>query len=284
VQGYGIFDGPHDSASVAVIRSWHVNAVRVPLNEDCWLGINGVNPAYSGANYQNAIINWVSILHQNGLYVILDLHWNAPGGQLSTGQLVMADADHSPAFWQSVAATFINDHGVVFDLYNEPHGIDWNCWLNGCTSPGWQTAGMQSLVNAVRSTGSTNVVMAGGLQWSNDLTGWLSHRPVDPINHLAASLHLYNFNSCNNVTCWTNVFLPVAAQVPIINGELGESDCTHTFLDLWMPWADANGISYTGWTWNTWSCTGGPALITNYNGTPTAFGIGLRDHLIAINP
>jgi endoglucanase len=39
-QGWGIFDGPSDDASIAAIKAWHVNAVRVPLNEDCWLGIN----------------------------------------------------------------------------------------------------------------------------------------------------------------------------------------------------------------------------------------------------
>ena len=38
VQGTGLFDGPVDQASVAAMASWHINAVRVPLNEDCWLG------------------------------------------------------------------------------------------------------------------------------------------------------------------------------------------------------------------------------------------------------
>src|SRR5690242_16046231 len=50
IQGWGIFDGPADLASVQAIASWHVNAVRVTLNEDCWLGINGVPAAYGGAN------------------------------------------------------------------------------------------------------------------------------------------------------------------------------------------------------------------------------------------
>jgi hypothetical protein len=50
-----------------------------------------------------------------------------------------------------------------------------------------------------------------------------------------------------------------------------------------MPWADQNGVSYLGWTWDAtdenWNCSGGPALITNYHGAPTAYGVGLRDHL-----
>src|SRR5206468_74068 len=40
IQGWGFFDGPSDATSIAAIAAWHTNAVRVPLNEDCWLGIN----------------------------------------------------------------------------------------------------------------------------------------------------------------------------------------------------------------------------------------------------
>ncbi len=52
VEGDGIFDGPTDRASIRAMKSWHINAVRLPLNESCWLGINGVDPALSGATYR----------------------------------------------------------------------------------------------------------------------------------------------------------------------------------------------------------------------------------------
>jgi Cellulase (glycosyl hydrolase family 5) len=78
--GYALFDGPVDSTAIAAIKAWHINAVRVPLNEDCWLGINlpSTNP-YMGVAYQNAIVTFVQALNNDGIYVILDLHWNAPG-------------------------------------------------------------------------------------------------------------------------------------------------------------------------------------------------------------
>jgi hypothetical protein len=70
----------------------------------------------------------------------------------------------------------------------------------------------------------------------------------------------------------------------VVTGELGENDCAHGYIDQYMPWADAQGISYLGWTWDTWNCNNGPALISNYDGTPTAFGAGFRDHLAALPP
>jgi Cellulase (glycosyl hydrolase family 5) len=282
INNYGIFDGPNDDASVAAIASWHANAVRVPLNEDCWLGINGSPAAFSGANYRNAIVNYVNLLHRHNLYVILDLHWTAAGGVLPIAQTPMADADHAPTFWVSLASTFKNDPAVVFDLYNEPFGISWDCWLNGCNSPGYQTAGMQSLVNAVRSTGATQPLMLGGLDWSDDLSQWLAFKPSDPQNQLVASYHSYLMNPQCALACWNSVLAPVAQRVPIVTGELGQEDCGTAFINQYMAWADGHGVSYTAWVWDTWGC-GGYALITDYAGTPTAYGAGYRAHLMTVN-
>ncbi len=282
-QGWGMFDGPSDPASVAAIASWHTDAVRVPLNEDCWLGINGVPAAYSGANYRNAIASYVSELNAAGLVAILDLHWGAPGSQLATGQEQMPDADHAPAFWASVAGTFAHTPGVVFDLFNEPHDVSWSCWLNGCTlTNGTAVAGMQQLLDSVRAAGATQPVMVEGLNWGGDLSGWLAHEPSDPAHDLVASVHLYNFSQCNTVSCWDSTIAPVAAAVPVVTGELGETDCGTGFIDNYMPWADAHGVSYLAWAWDAgggWSCSSGPGLLQSYDGTPNTFGAGFRSHL-----
>jgi len=286
--GAGIFSGPRDEASIAVMASWHINVVRVSLNEDCWLGINGVNPAYSGPNYRDAIARYVRRLNDAGLIAILDLHWNAPGALLSDGQQVMADADHAPAFWTSVASRFKNNPGVMFDLYNEPTGISWRCWRSGCvTSEGWRTAGMQRLIDAVRRTGAKQPIIAAGLNHANDLSGWLSHPLRDPLHQLVAGVHVYDTGPpgyCNTVDCWDRVLVPVAKKVPIVTGELGERDRRSDFVTTYMKWADQQwrfdrAVSILGWSWDAAQGEGGPSLITSYDGTPTAFGLGFRAYL-----
>jgi hypothetical protein len=47
--GYGIFDGPVGTQSITAMRRWHINAVQLPLNEDCWLGINGIRAVRGSA-------------------------------------------------------------------------------------------------------------------------------------------------------------------------------------------------------------------------------------------
>src|SRR5881396_879003 len=232
-QGWGFFDGPSDSASVAAIVSWKANAVRVPLNETCWLAINGVAPAYSGANYARAISDYVALLNRAGLVVILDLHWSAAGTSIALGQAPMPDRDHTPQFWSEVAAAYSGNNRVIFDLFNEPFPDNnsdtpeaWRCWRDGgtCSGMSYQAAGMQELVDAVRGTGATNVIILGGIQYAARLSSWLAYRPTDPLGNLAASWHIYNFSWCNTQTCWDGDAGPVALQVPLVLGELGQDN------------------------------------------------------------
>ncbi|MFF9602317.1 cellulose binding domain-containing protein [Streptomyces sp. NPDC014684] len=303
VQGYGIWDGPVDDAAIKAIADWKANAVRIPLNEECWLGLSNVKPEYGGTNYIDAVKDLVARVEAHGMTPIVEMHWsygqytgNSAGCSdvHATCQKPMPDMRYAPSFWASVASTFKDDKAAVFDLFNEPYpdrattgATDaWKCWRDGGTCPGisYEVAGMQDLVDSVRGTGAKNVIMAGGLAYSNDLSQWLTYRPNDPAGNLAAAYHVYNFNTCSNESCWNSTLAPVAAQVPLIAGEIGENTCSHGFTDQVMKWFDDRNLSYLGWTWNTWDCSSGPSLISSYDGTPTAYGAGLRDHLRALNP
>lgn len=302
VQGYGIWDGPVDDASVRAIAGWNANTVRIPLNEECWLGLSNIKPEYAGSNYIDAVKDLVAKVKANGMTPMLELHWsygqytgNSAGCSdvHASCQKPMPNTQYTPTFWTSVANTFKDDPTVVFDLFNEPYPDRatatttqaWQCWRDGgtCNGIGYEVAGMQDLVDAVRATGAGNLILVGGLAYSNDLSQWLTYRPNDPRNNLAAAWHVYNFNTCANESCWNSQLAPVAAQVPLVAGEIGENTCGHGFIDQVMKWFDDRGLSYLGWTWNTWNCNSGPALISSYDGTPTAYGIGLRDHLRSLN-
>ncbi|MFI5271544.1 MAG: choice-of-anchor D domain-containing protein [Ktedonobacterales bacterium] len=285
IQGWGIFDGPSDAASVAAIAGWHANGVRVLLNEDCWLGINGVPSQYGGANYRTAIYNYVHLLHQNGMYAEISMIWTAPGTTRATYQREMPDTDHTITAWKSIAAYFKNDHQVVFGVFGEPHNAGWTCWLNGGSTCGlgYSVAGMQSLVTAVRSTGATQPISVPGIDYANNLSQWLIYEPADSLHSLVAEFHQYGDNTCASSACWNSQELPVLNKVPLLTGELGESvngTCSASFINTYMKWADSHHVSYQGWTWDTWGGCG--VLITNYNGTPTAgFGQGFRTHLLS---
>jgi endoglucanase len=281
----GIFDGPVDAVSIRAMKSWHINTVRVPLNEDCWLGINGVNPAYSGLAYRLAIEAYLARLNDAGLYVILNVCWNAPGKEQATGQHDMLDASHGYTLWRSIATAFRTHPGVLFDIYNEPHGLgrttneQWSCWEKGCG----EYAGMSGLVDTVRSTGAHNVILLAGLEWAADDSEWLQHEPHDPLHQLVATFHVYyDHTLCATESCWNQTLLPLAASVPLVADEFGEMQCGNpaslAWLGRWMSYAANKGFSMLAWAWNLQhgGCSP-PFLITNYAGSPSPYGAVVKD-------
>jgi endoglucanase len=311
VQVGGLMDGPVDQASVNAMRSWrNVNAIRVPLNEHCWLGIGGTP---RGATYQQGVENYVNLLTASGMYVILDLHWSAPPDRLATGQQAMPNTFHSADFWRSVASRFKNNPMVIFDLFNEPipnnnandstDGVAmrmWSCWRDGgaggnCDATlnssvgtslsGSQAVGMQALVDAVRSTGAQNVIAVSGIQWANTLwsnsaRNFLTYKPYDPLGQLVASTHSYEGTWCLDTACWDREVAPVAAQMPVIFGEFGNKYADTNMLNSLMNWSDAHGVGYLAWTWSP--ASGGFSqhkLILSWDGTPNDYGQLVRSHL-----
>jgi uncharacterized protein with LGFP repeats len=270
VQGWRSLPAAGEFAAVA---SWKVNTVRLPLNESCWLGLDGAPSGSTVTQYKADVKAWVDGAVAAGLVVILDLHWNAPAGYTASGQRAMPD-ERSASFWTSVATTYAANKSVLFELFNEPYSrsgftLTWSCWKNGgCLAPvendatgtlsgsKYTVTGMQTLVSAVRTAGATQPLLLGGLNYSNDLSGWIANKPTDPLNQLVAAWHNYPGQGCST-TCWNSTVTTVAANVPIVTTEFGNTaETTSTaannsgnYLVPFMTWADAHGIGYLPWAW-----------------------------------
>lgn len=311
--------GPKWSA----MQAWKINTVRVPLNEASWLGYtctdtSGVvhNPD-PGGNYKTAVKTLVDQATAAGMYVILDLHWTAPGNACPMLQTQMADADHSLDFWTSVATMFKNYPSVMFELFNEPYlnfdftGDTWAYMMKGtggsfsgypATSNSgawkdvkqpWAIASYQAMINAVRATGATNVVLVGAMQYAQDLSGWLANKPTDPLNQMAAAWHPYRLYNSAWDYAYPNFYPQVftdaknilAAGIPLVMTEIGGQNTAGTpncpICTTMTNFGDDNGASVIGWAWDVW---GDPenVLIKDVNGTPTdGYGQVFRSWLLA---
>jgi hypothetical protein len=131
---------------------------------------------------------------------------------------------------------------------------------------------MQTLVDAIRSTGATNPILIDGLNWSEDLTQLLQYLPSDPQHQLIADYHNYiSATSRNGLGYWNSTIAPVAAHMPLMTSEFGEKDCHSNYVTQYMQWADQYDISYIAWVWMNWPCSG-LGLVADWNGTPSAYG------------
>lgn len=249
----GIYAGPISNRAVAAFNRWHLDVVRVPLNEQCWLGVNpvrrtednvirlhGAAAAEAGRKlkrrYRATVKAFVKRLNQHGLIVILDLHWTAPKNFLADAQRPAPDASHAIAFWRTVAQTFRSNHSVIFDLFNEPINVGWKCLRDGgcrlksnCAdcethnqpAPLYRVVGMQKLVNVIRATGAKQPLMIPGLYYSHDLRRWLQFKPRDPLartargSQIVASFHNYAANAAgiNDPLCGRQCWENVIAPI-----------------------------------------------------------------------
>ncbi len=308
---------------VAALQTWNkpgsagnaINAVRIPLNEQCWFGHRGAAPAFSGAPYRAFIKAEVDALVAAGMYPILDLHWTATGSALAAQQDVAPNVERSLPFWTDVAKMFKHSPAVVFDLFNEPRlwcysaacsdnyataaSYAWGCFRDGCTytrSPGdgvedqtsgqFEVVGTQRLVNAIRDQGADNVILIEGLGYSNALDNWAKYKPIDPSNQIAAELHTYSSSgtSVNNVSHLDRMLSTdgLTSDYPLLVGEFGESICSGQgtgFAEKTMAWADSHGYGYTAWAWDKGEGCSGPSLVTSNAGAVSPYGAIVRAHL-----
>ncbi|HEY6539856.1 MAG TPA: cellulase family glycosylhydrolase [Ktedonobacteraceae bacterium] len=287
-------DGHFDAQELAYMGSgsgkyavtyWGANTVRLPLSEGIWL--NGQSSeGCSAAQYQALINSTVNSLTALKLNVILDLQWSDAGGQSlqAGGPWAVPDAD-SVTFWQQVATMYKSYSNVLFELFNEPHPGTWTCWLSTCVTTDtsysqdcncnktvtFNSVGMQALVNAVRGTGASNLVIVAGMDWGYDLSQ-IAKYSIQGAN-VIYDTHPYPYAEKQPNT-WDAAFGTISKTYPVISAESGEYDCGTAFMSQLLAYFDAHQISWVGWAWvMQGSQCGYPLLIRDYRGTPTV-GMG----------
>lgn len=269
------------------MASWHANVVRIALNQDFWLS----GAALYAPTYQATVDQAVKDAEAAGLDVILDLHWSDRGdwsaaiagrGQGQVGhsdQQQMADLN-SQKFWQEVASKYKGDGHVLFELYNEPHDIDWSIWLHGGTVKEYRAVGMQALYDTVRAAGADNLVIAGGTSWAFDLSRAGGER-IQGYNIIYAT---HPYSPQDPESQWDRKFGYLAAQdiAPVIATEFGDgsADCTGDWDTRLTRYADERQISWTAWAWWTGGCDF-PALISDWTYTPTVQGAAIKAALLS---
>jgi len=291
------------------LEDWHVNVIRLPLSQDRWFG-RAPEQTDEGRPYRALVDRIVTLCASHGAYIILDLHWSNTGrwGQ-DIGQHSMPDP-HSVTFWQDLAPVYANHPAVLYDLYNEPHDVTWDIWLQGGTvtdrpnQPGrtpqtFEAVGMQTLLDTVRSAGARNVVVAGGLDWAYDFSGILDGRQLkDPHgNGVIYANHVYD-NKGQSVFTWIANLEAAAARLPVIVSEFGGSGGPDRRSAWWgsSP-AQAMGDDWLlhviqaihdhQWSFTAWDLhpAAGPTLIADWDYTPTPdFGVYVKRLIAGTGP
>lgn len=278
------------------ITQWHANVIRLAVKDSFWFGrAEGGAPAAPPESYRATVDQAVKLCASHGVWLLLDLHrFGAPM------------PEHAE-FWKDAATRYKDNPAVLFELFNEPHGISWEVWRNGGNLKGREnqhtdvnvvensekiagdtSIGMQALVAAVRSTGAKNMVLAGGLDWSYNLSGVLKGYAL---NEPGGNGIMYVWHNYPWKVGWQANGLDVAAKYPIIMTEVGAIRAWEDFSFISPAerrplegWADdmigciqKNRLNWTAFSFHP-RC--GPMVISDWNYTPTPYwGVYVKDAL-----
>jgi len=268
-----------DEAQIAAIaRYWHGNTVRIQVAPPDLFDASPYNTRYLAA-----VEEAVATAQDYGLNVILSAQYERTTNQ------VMPNAV-TARFWQLIAATYKDDPGVWFDLFNEP-GItpvpaadprDWDIWQNG----GNGFVGMQTLVNVVRATGARNVVLAEGLEKARTLAGLPGHWLTG--GNVAYAVHPYFAGPYwSTPQAWEANWGDLTGTVPVVADEWGEFQTTGGSCVNKAPALVPYFLSYlsdrqVGLV--AWSLLPGVLIRGNNLDDPTAFNSGVAWTCKSANP
>lgn len=213
------------------------NVVRIPVDPEMY---------YKDADYLwrylDPIVTWAG---ENGMYVIIDWHYI---GNIATGagkeMIVLEEIsprELSLAFWTQTAAYFKDAPHVIFEIFNEPAGISAEVWQ----------AHAQELIDAVRAQGADQLIIAGGVEYSRDLS-WVLESPLGDDN-LAYAAHIYPGHT---QSLWEHWFGETARRYPVLLTEWGfmedDGEAAHDYLvgsaeNYGAPLLDFAGERLAGW-------------------------------------
>lgn len=163
-----------------------MKVIRVPI---MWERLQPQANGTFDSNYLgllDSVISYAS--NTKGMRVIIDLHnygayynvtLGVPGGQPNS---IFAN------FWTQIASRYKGNSKVVFGLMNEPVGFT-------MTATTW-LATAQEAINAIRATGSTNLILVPSTYWGHpvnfvELNASVMINVRDPANNFSYDVHQY---------------------------------------------------------------------------------------------
>jgi len=237
-------------------RDWNITVLRLPLLTSdcncpraiCWtinnIAINAANTPYITS--VDSIVKWC---RDNHIYVLFD-GWHE-GGQGNTS----GNFKSTVAAWSIMAERYKNQDHLLWEIFNEPHGVAWSAWVPMA----------QQLVDTIRAHNPVSKVVVCGT------ANWCQTADVKTLK-IARDKIIYSWHPYPSVygsigaTTWESRFgfIATSGVAPVMNTEWGLSNASDSanYGTQLIQYMKDKGISWTGWIYSTdW----GPAMLKSIN-------------------
>jgi endoglucanase len=173
------------NAEIDYFSSKGMKVIRVPI---LW---ERMQPQANGAfdsNYLGLLDSVINYSTSRGLRTIIDLHNYGAYRNITVGVSGGQPNSMFANFWSQMATRYKGNPKVIFGLMNEPIG-------SSMTATTW-LASSQAAINAIRQTGSTNLILVSSTYWGHpvnfvELNASVMINVQDPANNFSYDVHQY---------------------------------------------------------------------------------------------
>ena len=213
-----------------VKNQMHGQAIRLALYTQEYGGYcSGGNQA----ELEALIDKGVRLAKQNNLYVIIDWHILSDGNP-------MIHLNEAKAFFSKMADRYKNEKHVLYEICNEPNGVDWATVKNYANQ----------IIHIIRARDPNGVILVGTPTWSQDVDV-AARDPLQGYSNIMYTLHFYAATHkegiCNKLIAAHAAGLPVFVSEFSISSADGNGSLDPASGDAWIQLLDDYHISRIGW-------------------------------------
>jgi endoglucanase len=201
---FGVAYNDLNASELASMQAWGADTVRFFVAQ---AALDSQDSLYD-PSFLGEVESGVKAARAIGLNVIVCVQDESGTGEKTPTQLPNAGTGRA---WKLLAPGFKGDNGIMFELMNEPQlppsDANWAAWATT----------MNKMVAIIRNSGATNVLIADGLSFGEQLNG----APIlnDPLVQVAYASHPYAHSRAEQTkTGWDAKFgrVSISSLAPVL--------------------------------------------------------------------
>lgn len=221
----------NDDLFRALSEEYGVNVVRLAVYT-YGMGVVGYCTKGDRDRYKQKVADGVAFAKAHDMYAIIDWH------VLSEGDPNIY-AEEAKAFFAEMAETYCSDDHVLYEICNEPNGVDWQTVKRYA----------EAVIPVIREKDPNSVIIVGTPDWSKDLPD-VAADPL-PYDNVMYTLHFY---SATHGQDFRDMLERVSRDgLPVFVTEFGVTASSGGLprdlesADLWIDLLERERISYCMW-------------------------------------
>lgn len=208
-----------------LIKDWNISVIRLAIAVE-----NGgylLNPDTETKKVRTAI----EAAQKLGIYIIVD--WHDHNAQNHPGA--------AKKFFKEISSSYYDMPNIIYEIFNEPIKQDWSTEIKPYA---------QEITETIRSSGSSNLIVAGTPRWSQDVDIAVQ----DPLNDFNTAYTLHFYASSHKEWLRQKAQKALDKNFALFVTEWGACEANGDgYLDKnetaeWLSFMDKNSLSWCNWS------------------------------------